>query len=420
MPIKTTEKEERDIIEAAYWRAAMPELSLDQLADALGLNRLTLKNRLGKAIERKWVANDWVYKGTLGRLQEILPATTDKQNQQKIKEKYGEDNLPRLTIVPAWPPERIANNFTYQEIDDINMRLVAHAAAKVFIDRLPDMKVIGLSYGRSLQKMEDALEHYSTDVQNALKKTPNVKRIIVTICGSLSFPFDDERHSLWLECSASYLTNRLARILGTDMCKRRFLETPIYVPPEFLKQFSKEKTTKSKLDEIGKKLSPGEVLQIARYFVEAIPNYRDIFVKGQESEIEQLDTVITSVGDLETGFGSLTKGKAAPPLLGEDENIALCNEAVGDIAGRYVTKDGETGKPGSTIAKVNERIFGLTLKDFERIAERAADNKKPGVIVIASSRRKARVISALLNHHKVTKIISELVISGDLAEELVK
>ncbi len=417
MPYKSTESTECDIAIAAYWRAAMPELTLKELAKKINLNHLTLKKRLDEATHRKWLAKDWVFKGSPGRLWEILPETTEKNLQQAMTIRYGEQNLPKLTVVPTWPPKGTAYSLSDQEIDVIGMRMVAHAAAKVFIERLPDMKVLGLSYGRTLKNFVDTLEHFSTDVKNALKNTSVGKRIIVTICGSLSFPFDDKRHSDWLECSASYLTNHLARILGTDMCERRFLETPVYIPPTFLEQFSKKNVSKSKNGESWKTLSEKDALQIAKAFVEAIPIYHDIFIKEKEREIEKLDTVITSVGDLDTGFGS---PRGAAPLLLKDETAALCDEAVGDIAGRYVTKLGETGMPGSTIAKVNDRIFGVTLKDLERIAKRAADEKKPGVIIIASSRRKAPVISAILNRHKVTKIVSELIISGDLAEELVK
>lgn len=428
MPRKSTAMEESDIAKAAYWRAAMPEISLEELATELGVkSRLTLEKRLVEAKERGLIANDWVFKGTLGRLLEILPETMDKSLQEAITHLCGEENLPKLTVVPAWPPERSAYNSEYQDIDDINMRLVAHAAAKVFIERLPDMEVIGLSYGRTLQKMEDALEHFSTDVQNVLKKnTSDIKRTIVTICGSLSFPFNDERHSKWLECSASYLTNRLARILGTDMCERRFLETPVYVPPAFLDEFSKKKTTEPELEGIHQKLTEEEALKVAKAFVKAIPTYRDVFVEGsvpsQKKAIEELDTVITSVGDLGTGFGSIPKIEEAPllPLLRPGEFKDLLKEAVGDITGCYVTEDGTAGKPGSTIAKVNSRIFGVTLKDLEKIAQRAANENKPGVIVIASSCRKARIIRALLNHQKMTKIISHLIISGDLAKELLK
>ena len=83
---------------------------------------------------------------------------------------------------------------------------------------------------------------------------------------------------------------------------------------------------------------------------------------------------------------------------------------------RTGSSEGDAGSPGSTVAKVNERIFGLTLEDLERTVQRAEENGKPGVIVIASSKKKARVIRALINRPK--KVISELIVSGDLAEEL--
>jgi DNA-binding transcriptional regulator LsrR (DeoR family) len=186
------------------------------------------------------------------------------------------------------------------------------------------------------------------------------------------------------------------------------LETPVYIPPAFIKQYPE--TIKSNLKGTTQPLSRETAIKTVKAFIEAIPSYHDLFVEG-ESKIKNLDTLITSVGDLGTGFGSFTEQQQQPLLLDKKEREALLQDAVGDIAGRYVTKDGDTGKEGSAIAKVNERIFGLTLDNLEEIARR-----KPGVIVIASSRKKARVILALLKRPK--KVISELIISGDLAEEL--
>jgi DNA-binding transcriptional regulator LsrR (DeoR family) len=392
----------------------------------MGVSRTTLDRRIDRAREKGLIANDWIFKAAPKQLFEVLAEMEDADLKRHLTEKYGQMNLPELTIVPSWPAE-FANIKTgkkgtevIDDIDETNMRLVAHTAAKVFIKRLPRMEQIGLSYGRTLYRMTDVLEYFSTSVRSALPEDdPNAERAIVTIFGSLSFSFDDERHGEWLENSASHLTNRLAGILGTNMYERRFLESPVYVPPAFLDLFNKKTTGSTEISEISKKVSEAEALQIAKAFVEAIPTYHDVFGRGEKSAINKLDTVITSVGDLDTGFGSVPEDAPAP-LLREGEREKLCDEAVGDIAGRYVTKDGTTGEPGSTIAKVNNRIFGLTIEDLEEIAQRAAEEKKPGVIVIASSKKKARVISALLNRQKQKKVISELIISGDLAEALLK
>lgn len=424
MPPKNRSKEDREIAQAAYWRVAKPLLSVPQLAELVNVSRTTLDRRIGRAIGKEWIANDWVFKDKPDGLFEVLAELEDADLKKHLTEKYGKINLPKLTIVPGWPAE-FANIKSgkkgaedTEDIDDTNMRLVAHTAAKVFIDRLPDMRVIGLSYGRTLYRMIDVLEYFSTSVRSALQEgESDAKRTIVTIFGALSFSFKDKRHGEWLENSASHLTNRLARILGTKMSKRQFLESPVYVPPAFLDQFDEKETDATESGENNLKLNEADALKIAKAFVEAIPTYHDVFGRGEESAIKQLDTVITSVGDLDTGFGSLPKGEPAP-LLREGEREKLCDEAVGDIAGRYVTKDGTTGEPGSTIAKVNNRIFGLTIEDLERIAQRAVEEKRPGVIVIASSKKKARVISALLNRQKQNKVISELIISGDLAEAL--
>ena len=418
MPAKNPEQEARDIALAAYWRVAKPELSADALAKLIGTGRSTLDRRLAKAEEQGLIAQDWIFKQMPGRLWEELAKTTDKDFIDRMERKYGEEKIPELHVVPTWPPRGPSLNFTDADIAHTNMQMVAHRAAQVFLNRLDDMKVIGLCYGRTLRTMVDILEHFSAVVKKVLEKgSADTERTIVTLFGSLSFHFNDKRHSEWLEYSASHLTNRLARIIGTNICKRRFLETPVYVPPAFLDLFTGKGSIETELGKISKKISEAEALQIAKAFVRPIPTYHDAFVGDQSdrSAIEELDTIITSVGDLGTGFGSVPKDEVAP-LLRPGELAALHEEAVGDIAGRYVTEEGDAGSPGSTVAKVNERIFGLTLEDLERTVQRAEENGKPGVIVIASSKKKARVIRALINRPK--KVISELIVSGDLAEEL--
>lgn len=424
MARKDSDQKDHDIALAAYWRVARPDLGLSELSKMIGVNRNTLVRRLDDARDREWIAGDWIFKQMPDQLWAVLAQATHGHLQEEMMRHYGERNLPELVVVPAWPPNIATARSPIVEgkIDEINMRMVAHRAAQIFMERLPQMTVIGMSYGRTLREMVDMLEHYSTAARSTAGNAPDtrdisdIRRRIVTIIGSLSFVFSDPRHSEWLECSASHLANRLARILGIREWQRFFLETPVYVPPAFLDQFSTKESTEADLKEITQKVNETEALRIAKAFVKAIPTYRDVFVKGKDSAIEQLDTVITSVGDLDTGFGSLPEREAAP-LLRKGEFEVLRKEAVGDIAGRYVTADGTTGKPGSTIANVNDRIFGLTIEDLERIADRAATNGTPGVIVIASSKKKARVISALLK--RPNKVISVLIISGDLAEELV-
>jgi len=426
MPAKDPSKEELEIAQAAYWRVAKPLLTIPRLAELMDVSRTTLDRRIDRAKKKGLIANDWIFKAVPKKLFEVLAEMEDADLKRRLTEKYGKVNLPELTIVPSWPVE-FANIESgkpgTEDIDDTNMRLVAHIAAKVFIERLPRMRVIGLSYGRTLYRMTDVLEYFTTKVRSKLREDdPDAKRTIVTIFGALSFTFEDKRHGGWLENSAPHLVNRLAGILGIKMCKRQFLESPVYVPPAFLDLFNKKKTGStepSEMSEICEKLREDEALKIVKAFVEAIPTYRDVFVKEKESSINKLDTVITSVGDLDTGFGSLPEDEPAP-LLREGEREKLRDEAVGDIAGRYVTKDGTTGEPGSTIDKVNNRIFGLTIEDLETIAQRAAEEERPGVIVIASSEKKAPVISALLNRQRRKKVISELIISGDLAKKLLE
>ena len=414
---------ERDIAEAAYWRVSQPDLSPQALARKLGLNATTLKKRIDEAVNRGWITNDWIFRLAPSKLDEVLAATTASQSENALIEHFGRKQLPKLTVVPAWPPKG-ATVGDEKEIEETNRRMVAHRAAQILLERLPCMKDIGLLYGRTLRILVDELEHYSIaervpPLAVAPQESPNPddpsppssqnepERTIYTIMGALSFPFTDERHGDYLEYSASHLTNRLAKVLGRN-CKRYFLDTPVYVPLAFLDEHSGDKPSGG--------IGENKALEIAAEFVKHIPTYHDLFDNGEDSAINKLDTIISSVGDLETGFG--TRPDKLAPFLREHEKKILLSEAVGDIAGRYVAQDGGTGKKGTTIANVNARIFGLELQHLESIAERAEKNNTPGVIVIAASPAKAKVIFALLN--RTPKVISELIISDDLAKKLLE
>lgn len=423
MPRKDAEKADLEIAAAAYWRVVNADLSIQALSEKLDMNRNTLERRIRAAQEKDLISNDWMFRSVPPELEGVLSQMEDENLKNKILRLYGEKNVPELTVVPSWPPQSIASDEGDVENDKINMRIVAHAAAHVFVANVADMTWIGLSYGRTLREFIDKLEHLTPAVRQAAgeKKEP---RTIVTIFGSLSFHIEDKRHGDWLDYSASHLTNRLARILGTKNCKRFFLETPVYVPPAFLDLFSEKGRAKGNLQRIIEtyRLSEADALEIARAFVESIPTYHDVF-KAEDAAIKKLDTLITSVGDLETGFGSFPKtgevtkgeGKVAPPLR-EEEIDELTTKGVGDIAGRYVAAAGARGEKGSTIAKVNDRVFGITIEDLAGVAARAKEKETPGVIVIASSKKKARVVRALIDRQP--SVISRLIISGDLAEEL--
>jgi DNA-binding transcriptional regulator LsrR (DeoR family) len=407
-PKKDKAKEEKEAALAAYYLVNSPAGTGDQkqraqaLVEAVKLGSVaTLNRRLKTARDKGWIEEVRVFRLLPNKLLEILAGTQEEAAQQTIRQHWGEKWLRDVVVAPSWPL-KVEQGPSTEDLAGVDMAIVGRAAAHHFFTRLPRIDRMGLGHGRTLRGFLKSTEDLCTVVEEVDRKP---ERLVVAVFGSLSFDTRTEMHEEWFEAGAPYLANRLANLLR---CKRMFLESPVHAPLEFFRQGG---------------VNP-DAVATAKRFVESLPNYRTILLgeSDQPAVVETLDTLITSVGDLKTSFDSLDPNSSLKaPFLSEEERRQLRAEAVGEILGRYIVPDGSTGAAGTISHKINERVFGLGLEHLERIVERAADRDPPapGVIVVASSREKAKVVQALLNR-KGKPVISELIISGELARELIR
>jgi hypothetical protein len=196
------------------------------------------------------------------------------------------------------------------------------------------------------------------------------------------------------------------------------LLTPAFVPIDFLKWQASQAQNHRESE-----TDPEDAaVKRARAFVEAIPSYRLVFgareypVEGSPKPlIEEVDTIITSVGGMEDAW----IGGGEPFFDPVEEKSALQKEGVvGDICGRYVTLDKvDNFKQDSMTSRVNRRVFGPEPKHFRACAERARQSEdRLGVLVVAAGAGKAEVVLSICRR----TLVNELIINDELADKLLE
>jgi DNA-binding transcriptional regulator LsrR (DeoR family) len=252
---------------------------------------------------------------------------------------------------------------------------------------------VGVLWGRTLRSIVDALGRWVTP-------DPDREVEFIPLFGELPIKASSELYEKAYQCSATTLAADLERMFKGRVSKFRSLSIPACVPVSFLRGPGNPDERKNRCE-------------VVRKFVESVPSYREIFV-DKPPLIESIDTLISSVGDLEHGwleFGG--------PVASEDEWRQLRNlEVIGELAGRYVTEDRVDGfREGGVIQRVNSRVFGPSPGHYKRIAQKGREDWQSligGVILVAAEPRKARVVHTVVKNNCAT----DLIISKEVAEEL--
>ena len=251
-------------------------------------------------------------------------------------------------------------------------------------------------WGRTLRSIVDSLERW-------VVPDPDREVEFIPLFGELPVKRSSKLYEEAYRCSATTLAADLEEIFKGRVTRFRSLSIPACAPTHFLREFG---------DQDG--------LDIVRGFIESVPNYREIFI--DDPLVEKLDTIISSVGDLEHGWlGWLESEEPIGPILNDEERRQLLiTGVIGELAGRYVTKDKVDGfPPSSTIFKVNSRVFGPTPAHFREIARKGREDKNNvigGVILVAAEPRKAETVHSVV----INNCVTDLIISKGVADELKK
>jgi DNA-binding transcriptional regulator LsrR (DeoR family) len=157
-------------------------------------------------------------------------------------------------------------------------------------------------------------------------------------------------------------------------------------------------------------LEPG-AKESVRQFVAAHADYQTIFGPSATPLVNQLDTLITSVGSFNEGW-----------LVYKDELIrvggipreTLREVALGDIDGVLLPKSPLTASQAEEFNAMAGAWTGLTLQQCQRIAREAAHSGRPGVIVVAIGANKKAIVREVVQ----LGLVNELIIDHDLAKAL--
>ena len=190
---------------------------------------------------------------------------------------------------------------------------------------------------------------------------------------------------------STYLAFELERrVTGTDPKEMPLLEAvPAYIPTKF---------------------RSGDV----KRFIEQIPGYREIFGVGtRKGMIRSTDTLITGVGMADgDNLGIFVQER----LLQEPKPLqrTMRKWCLGDIAGVLIA---ENEADQRKLSKFNDGLVGMNWAILENCVSRAAQNGKPGVVVIAiEPEGKGRIIRAAVKRG----IVSQLLVSRSIAKMLLE
>jgi DNA-binding transcriptional regulator LsrR (DeoR family) len=273
---------------------------------------------------------------------------------------------------------------------------IAQGAAEVIRGLLGDAGSVGITWGRTISNLVDALRDRAIE----MPKRDQAHRVqFVPLCGEpLMDVRDPSRHS------SSVLAEQLAAIFNSGepgVSAPSIAGVPAFIPLKFGK--------------------PSEVATIRR-FLSGVRGYARVFSAADQTDsatpplVDKLDAILTSVGVVSREYrGIFLRERLAAEDISE-RDLERC--VVGDLGGvlipaREISKDDET-----RIARMNDRWTGVRLAQVQSCAEAALragfDGKKPGVLLLAMGKWRLGVAQRCVE----LGLVNELVVDPELEQAL--
>ena len=267
-------------------------------------------------------------------------------------------------------------------------------AAQVIYALLGDAASVGVTWGRTISSLVQALRERATEIPTR----GSADRLeFVPLCGEpLMDVRDPSRHS------SSVLAEQLAEICNSGTSDRApsIAGVPAFIPLKLNK--------------------PGEVMTIRRLFG-MVRGYERVFgpagkVGAETPLVNKLDAILTSVGvaDAESRGIFLRERIAAEDISERD----LQRSVIGDIGGVLIPAVGISKADEERIARLNERWTGVRLHQVQACAEAARmsdfSSKKPGVLLLALGGRRLAVVHRCIE----LGLVNELIVDRELRELL--
>jgi len=314
----------------------------------------------------------------------------DSDDWRRMNESFfPQEGLLRKIRDWAPPPNKgIALNIVYS--DDI--RDFCASASKVVINLLKYSRNVGVLGGITVFKL---LDSHRTEFKPSL---------------------DKDLRFVPLSASSTFMINQ---------GKQQYAASPIAAACN--RAFNRGSYDDPSLDGVPAYISSQENVEAIRSYIERIPGYQEIFGSPNKPKlrphINAIDTVITGIGAIapqskakdESAIGEFLRERISAEGITPSN---LASIAHGDLAGHLIQRDDKelADEELSQINKYNDGWTGLKGHDLMRIASRAAKKQKPGVIVAAFERGKAKALRGAIKEG----LINTLCISSELSDELAK
>jgi DNA-binding transcriptional regulator LsrR (DeoR family) len=386
---KGSQSGDRELLLAAAARLRQAERSQLQIAIRLNRSQSEVSRLLKEAEDR----------GILKTTRLIVKEGTDDRGideaiwEQVEREYFHDDSLAKK--LREWLPKTTENQamrFSVQVFEDSDGD--SHAASASVLDLLKQVRLLGVMWGRTLQKLVNGIERFRAGGFDALSLQ------CIPLCG-------DPIHTMNLEnqeFSASQLAARLEKVLCAPSDKQlpSLTGVPAYISTRLRRK-------------------AGEVFQAE--YLEGIPGFVEIFGGGRDPKrrpaplLGIIDTVLTGVGIIDVEGANTTKDTTAAFLRERIHQEGITHEELnrivfGDIGGWLVPRPRITSKERKLVDELNNGWTCVKQSDLQRVARVA--EKAPGMIVVASGARK----SELVRHIVELGMANELIIDEDLAAAL--
>jgi DNA-binding transcriptional regulator LsrR (DeoR family) len=234
------------------------------------------------------------------------------------------------------------------------LTVFGRAAALRVLDILEKSQFAGIAWGRTIMALVEGVE--------AAEPRKFERLCLIPTSGEpLGHPLIDH--------SASTAALRLKQCLG---CKALSLRgVPLRIP-----------------------LSMARDERTIRRFVNRSDDYRQVFGDRADGLIEQIDTMISGIGDSASSIGDrwLEETEKAEELRPGD----LDKVAAGNVGGVWFARDESNPDHVKQVKGINHRWLGIKYEHFKRCADTAdaAPNERGGVVILAAGAAKARILAS--------------------------
>ena len=390
-----------------------------EIADTLKITQPAVSRHLKEAEGRGWIKfldpRFIPPAGEDGHVWEKAQARffTNRSIQEGLKARFpiGAGRLRRVTVLhgepeedrPATAEKELTSAAVYgdgrlrvaEELATAEKELTS-AAVHTIRTLLSKVEIVGVTWGRTISRLVRTL---GAHIHDAPRGQDPIR--FVPLCGE---PLKDRFEPI--KFSSSALASQFSTIFnGSDRPRPPSLAgVPAFIPKFKMKSGVQVARTRPEVRAIREFLR-----QVAGYA--EVMDDEDSDTGSSEHLVNHLGAILTSVGVVEEEYRGIFLQERVQ--IGDITESELKECVVGDLGGIIIPKPDLTADQARHIDELNQRWTGIKQRHIVQCAE-AADDTRPGVILLALGRRRRSVAMRCIE----LGLVNELIVDQSLAQAL--